>query len=188
MPKDPSLPCGCPRNRGCWELGPRDQWHPQRPLRAGEGERGGNPNGSVPPTCPGGLESEGKDSPLPLEGLSFRLNKAQLPSWASSAGINIIKNMFSLPPGFTMCWERKNKSFILTRAKECCQKLPSRARKCPSTCRTGGLGPEGTRYRGWWGGGAGHRGRNRGVGQSLDSGVRSPDSPNKPCSGAVGRL
>lgn len=58
-------------------------------------------------------------------------HKSPFPSWASSAGINTIKGMFSLPPGFTMCWERKNKSFIPTRRREWRQSVPSKARKLP---------------------------------------------------------
>ena len=39
----------------------------------------GDPSGSVPPTCPGGLESEGKDSPLPLEGLFLQAQQGPPP-------------------------------------------------------------------------------------------------------------
>lgn len=91
-----------------------------------------DPSGSILPTCPGGPESERRLRPPPSKGLFLSgSHKSHLPSWASSAGINIIKGMFSLLPGFTMCWERKNKSFIPTRMIDWRQSFLSKTRKFP---------------------------------------------------------
>ena len=119
LPKAPSLPCCRPGNSGCWEEG---HW---RPLQ-------GSPRVSVPPTCSGGLE-KGETGPVAFQNSLFPSGspRSHLPSWASSAGINTTKGMFSLPLGFTMCWERKNKSFIPTRVSGWRQNFPSEARKFP---------------------------------------------------------
>lgn len=94
--------------------------------------------GSVPPACPGGLEEAGEMGPRPCNGLATGLSSPAgarrpcLPSWASSAGINTIKGMFSLLLGFTMCRERKNKLFVPTWAIGWRQNFLRKARKLPS--------------------------------------------------------
>ena len=93
--------------------------------------------------------------------------KSHLPSWASSAGINTTKGMFSLPLGFTMCWGRKNKSFIPTRAIGWRQNFPGEARKFPPAFQR-------RRWaRGRWAGAGGMKCRVWGLGggREGDSGV-----------------
>lgn len=90
-----TLSCGahvpCPRT----QLSSALPWKPWLLERRGRKDRWQS-RGSFPPTCPGGLEMGGAPPHL-VTGLSFRLPASLFPpSWASSAGINTIKGMFSL--------------------------------------------------------------------------------------------
>ena len=195
FPCPPPHRCCCPGDNGRWERGAgRTSAIPGENLG-----RRGEPSSSGPPTCPGGLDSAGRGGgggggqPIAFKRpLPPGPTKAHLPSWTSSAGINIIKDMFSLPAGFTVCWERKNKSFIPTRAENGARTSPAEPGNVPVPCRRGGprwagLGPGGMRHGAWWGGESRRECGGR-VRQTVWTAVRSPDSPHQPCSGAAGRL
>lgn len=124
--RSPAAPCCCYGNSGCWEHGAG------RTDGSLETTSGGSPGApSRPPAQEPWRVGEDWAHCLSKGLFPPGSHKSHVPSWASSAGINTIKGMFSLPPGFTMCWERKNKSFIPTRRIEWRQNFPSKARKSP---------------------------------------------------------
>lgn len=59
--RSPATPCCCYGNSGCWEHGAG------RTDGSLETTSGGEPRSSVPPTCPGALESGGRLGPPPLK-------------------------------------------------------------------------------------------------------------------------
>lgn len=111
--------CGAGRQVAAWR---RFHWEPRAP--------------SLPPAQP--AQEAWRRPERWAHGLATGLpspvgaRRPRLPSWASSAGINTIKGMFSLLLGFTMCRERKNKLFVPTWAIGWRQNFLRKARKLPS--------------------------------------------------------